>query len=90
MRAIPVRRRLTPVHCKEMLGTLSDYIDGELDPALCAEIERHMVECGDCRIMLDTLRQTVILYRTHGHQPVPEDVKARLYALLPMTKEPPA
>lgn len=68
--------------CEETLGTLSDYLDGELDPALCAEIERHMAGCGDCRIMVDTLRKTIILYRTYGHQEVPEEAKARLYATL--------
>ena len=37
------------IECKEHLGCLSDYVDGELDPELCAELERHMADCGDCR-----------------------------------------
>ncbi|PKO20588.1 MAG: hypothetical protein CVU38_19330, partial [Chloroflexi bacterium HGW-Chloroflexi-1] len=48
--------RLTPVLCSDTLGTLSEYLDGELDEQFCAEIERHMAECGNCRIMVDTLR----------------------------------
>lgn len=74
------------MHCKKLLGTLSEYVDGELDPALCAELERHMAECRDCQIMVDTLRKTIILYRTAGHRPVPEDVKARLYAVLSLER----
>lgn len=74
------------VECRDHLDGLSDYVDGELDPALCAEIERHMAECGDCRIVVDTLRKTISLYRNHGHEDVPEDAKARLYAVLKLDR----
>ncbi len=68
--------------CGEMLGALSEYIDGELEARLCAEIEAHMRECQDCQVMIDTLRKTVVLYRTHGSAEMPQDVKLRLYAVL--------
>lgn len=68
--------------CKEILGSLSDYIDGELEACLCAEIEAHLRECPDCEVMVDTLNKTVVLYRTHGQAEVPADVQARLYAVL--------
>ncbi len=71
--------------CRELLGVLSEYLDGEVDDSLCSEIERHLAECGDCRIMVDTLRQTVVLYRAHGHEEVPADAKDRLYAVLHLT-----
>ncbi len=70
------------LRCKGNLETLSNYLDGEVPPAICAEIERHMTECGDCRIVVDTLRKTVSLYRNYGHANVPADAKARLYAVL--------
>jgi anti-sigma factor RsiW len=68
--------------CKDTLGILSEYVDGELDTNLCEEIERHMAECGNCRVMVDTLRKTIILYRDYGHQDIPDDARARLYAVL--------
>ncbi len=68
--------------CRDMLGALSAYIDGEIDDELCAEIDRHLAECGNCRIMVDTLRKTVILYREHGHEEVPAGARDRLYAVL--------
>ncbi len=68
--------------CSDTLGTLSEYLDGELDEQFCAEIERHMAECGNCRIMVDTLRKTIVLYRDYGHEDVPADAKDRLYAVL--------
>jgi anti-sigma factor RsiW len=65
-----------------MLGALSDYVDGELEARLCAEIEAHMRGCPDCQVMIDTLRKTIVLYRTHGHTELPTDVQRRLYAVL--------
>jgi anti-sigma factor RsiW len=66
----------------DRLGSLSDYLDGELDEELCAEIERHMAECGNCRLVVDSLRKTIALYRDFGHQEIPYETKARLYAVL--------
>ncbi len=65
-----------------MLASLSGYIDGELEAQLCAEIDHHMAGCGDCRVVVDTLRKTVTLYRSRGHEPLPPDAKERLYAVL--------
>ena len=70
------------MRCREMLGALSDYIDGELEERLCAEIDAHMQECQDCQIMVDTLRKTIVLYRTHGQAQVPDEVRKRLYVAL--------
>jgi len=68
--------------CRELLGELCDYVDGELEAALCAELEAHLAECPDCRIMVDTLRRTIVLYRTQSQPAVPEDVRTRLYRVL--------
>lgn len=72
--------------CRKHLDCLSDYIEGELDPELCAELERHLTECGDCRIVVDTLRKTISLYRNYGHEDVPPDARERLYAVLNLTR----
>jgi anti-sigma factor (TIGR02949 family) len=68
--------------CRDHLGALSEYLDGDLEPELCAEIERHLAECGNCRVVVDTLRKTVMLYRAYGHEEVPDDTKARLVTVL--------
>lgn len=70
------------MHCRNLLAALSEYVDGDLTPALCSAIERHMAECDNCRIVVDTLRKTVLLYRVYGHEEVPPDARARLYAVL--------
>lgn len=38
---------------------LSDYLDGELEPAERAELERHLASCGACTATLAELREVV-------------------------------
>ena len=69
--------------CEELLGSLSSYIDGDLAPALCQELEKHLEGCDDCRVVLNTTKRTIELV----HSPVeksdlPEDVRERLFKLL--------
>lgn len=70
-------------NCKYLLDSLSDYVDGSLGSELCAELERHLSDCENCRIVVDTLRKTVSLYKvTNQPAEVPEDVRERLYRSL--------
>ena len=69
--------------CREMLGQFSDYIDGELEASLCAEIESHLEGCPDCRVMIDTMRRTIMLYHdAQAPAELPSDVEERLYKIL--------
>jgi anti-sigma factor (TIGR02949 family) len=70
-------------NCEELLASLSEYIDGEASSDMCAQIERHLEACPDCRILVDTLRKTVYLYQTLEEDPsMPSEVRARLYKTL--------
>jgi anti-sigma factor RsiW len=69
--------------CRRLLGSLSEYVDGELDERLCAVLEKHMETCEDCRIVVDTLRKTVYLYHaTTQKETLPTDIRTRLYKSL--------
>lgn len=68
--------------CRYLLQGLSDYIDGEAEAALCAEIESHLAGCENCRVVVDTLRRTVLLYREEAPDPLPEGVRLRLFKAL--------
>ena len=70
-------------NCRHLLDSLSDFVDGSLADEVCAEIERHLAECEDCHIVVDTLRKTVYLYHSTSEQPViPSEVRDRLYKRL--------
>lgn len=71
--------------CRELLGDLSDYLDGEAGAAACAEIERHLATCAECRIVVDTLRKTVYLYKELPKPELPGAARERLYKALNLT-----
>jgi predicted anti-sigma-YlaC factor YlaD len=68
-----------------LLDQLGDYIDGDLEAKLCAQLEQHLTGCDICRIMVDTTRKTVLLYRRehlrHPLQLLPE-ISSRLWQAL--------
>lgn len=70
--------------CRSLLGSLSDYVDGTLGEELCEEIERHVAECQDCTVVVDTLRKTISLYHDSAAEAgeVPGVVRERLYRTL--------
>lgn len=66
--------------CRHLLGSLSAYVDGDLEEEVCAEIERHLAECDNCRIVVDTLSKTIYLvHETAAQVTAPEDVRQRLF-----------
>jgi anti-sigma factor RsiW len=69
-------------HCQELLAQMSEYIDGELEAALCAELETHLAECHNCRVMVDTLQKTISLYYGQASSELPSAVEERLYKVL--------
>jgi len=77
---------MTPVHtpkCRDFLGSLSDFLDGTLQDELCRELEAHLSECDNCRVVVDTLKKTIYLYQTTSAAPdVPADVRERLFKRL--------
>lgn len=68
--------------CGHLLGELSAYLDGEAGPQICSEIERHLRDCEDCRVVVDTLRETVSLYHAQPELRLSDDARSRLYAAL--------
>lgn len=73
--------------CRQLLGNLSEYIDGALQLELCLEIEEHLKGCENCRIVVDTLKKTVEIYqKTVPTADIPEEVKDRLFLKLKLTE----
>jgi anti-sigma factor (TIGR02949 family) len=70
-------------NCEQLLGSLSEYIDGELTPELCEEIEKHLSGCDDCRVVLNTTKRTIDLVHAPIEKPdLPDDVRERLFKRL--------
>ncbi len=70
-------------NCRHLLGSLSDYVDGEACAELCDEIERHLENCENCRIVVDSLRKTISLYQENAEaSEMPAEVRQRLFHCL--------
>jgi hypothetical protein len=49
------------ISCKTVMKEISSFIEQALDPALFAEIEKHLKYCRRCRILLDTTKRVLYL-----------------------------
>ena len=65
--------------CRELVELLGDHFDGQLDAATSANVEQHLLGCGDCGRYADQLRQTLALTRSLA---VEESGQSGLEALL--------
>jgi len=61
--------------CKALFARLSEYLDGELDPAVCAGVDEHMTDCHRCRAFLESLRRAVAFVAETESPSLPEDLK---------------
>ncbi len=68
--------------CEEMLAMLNEYVDGTIDPGICAEFEKHMAGCNPCQIVVDNIRQTITLYKNGQPVEIPAECRERLHAVL--------
>lgn len=74
--------RESGMECRELLEKLSEYIEGELDPQLCLELEKHMKDCHPCLLFVNSLKKTITLYKYACDDPMPKEVHLRLHAFL--------
>jgi anti-sigma factor RsiW len=49
------------IDCKHVWQHISSYIEGDVDAALRADIDRHLETCEICSAVLDSTRNVVIL-----------------------------
>jgi len=57
--------------CKEVFALLSDYLNLELPPDACRDIERHLAGCPPCIEFAESLRKTVELCRQYRPAELP-------------------
>ena len=68
--------------CKEIISELADYLDEALDPVLRTTIEEHLGKCKDCRIVVDTTKQTIEIFCNSEPAPLPQSTRQRLHEAL--------
>lgn len=70
------------MNCEELLQMLNDYVDGEIDPAVCTEFETHLQGCNPCQIVVDTIRKTITLYQNERMYELPIAFRQKMHTTL--------
>lgn len=70
------------VTCKDFLRELGEYLDETVDPKAKAELSKHINECPNCWVVLDTTRKTIQVYKGMDPEPLPQGVHERLIGAL--------
>ena len=68
--------------CSEYISDLNAFLDGDLPDELCVEIEKHIGECNNCKLMIDTMKMTVKLCREGKPEDLPSSLNDKLNNLL--------
>jgi hypothetical protein len=68
--------------CEELLAMLNEYVDGTVDPTVCAEFEQHMAGCNPCQVVVDNIRQTITLYKDGQPFAMPVKFRTQLHEVL--------
>jgi len=70
------------IDCKHVWQHISAYIDGDVDAALRAEIDRHLEHCEICSAVLDSTRNVVVLMADERVFEIPAGYSERLHRRL--------
>jgi anti-sigma factor (TIGR02949 family) len=64
--------------CRAVFEMLSEYLDGDLTPASCEELEEHIAGCEPCVQFLDSLKKTMSLSQCFDQEAQPPVLPAQL------------
>lgn len=65
--------------CRKLLSELSNYLDGEAEAQVRAELEEHIGRCPDCWVIFDTTRKTIqIVQGCCEPYPLPQTLHEKL------------
>ena len=66
------------IGCKAIFERLSEYLDEELDPELCANVEQHMDGCTPCQKYFESLRRTVTALHDVESPRIPDELRRQV------------
>jgi len=68
--------------CKQFLLEINDYLDDTVSPEMKRDWQKHVDECPNCFVIVDTTRKTLQVFRGTEPKEIPADVEVRLIAAL--------
>lgn len=68
--------------CQDLIKAINDYVDGAIEPGMCAELEKHLAGCNPCQVVVDNVRQTITLFKKGQPYELPLGFRERLHSSL--------
>ena len=68
--------------CKQFLTLLDDLIDGCIPTQVRADLEQHLGGCESCKVIFNTTRKTIQIYRSNEIYELPSSLRDRLHAAI--------
>ncbi len=63
--------------CQKVRELLGEYLDAERE-AILREVDKHLKDCPDCHLHVDSVKKVIRLYRESSESDVPVDIRIRL------------
>lgn len=70
------------MNCEELLAALNEYVDGKLDSPVCREFQQHLEGCNPCKVVVDNIRQTILLCKDGQTYEIPAPCREKLHQML--------
>ena len=68
--------------CKDLLAELNTYLDDTADPNLRQELQKHVNECPNCWVVVDTTQKTLRVFKGMEPQAIPASIESRVMKAL--------
>lgn len=73
---------MTNQECADIFAQLSEYLDGDLPPNLCADIAAHIEGCAPCVEFVESLRNSIALTTQAAKASLSDEVKTEVRSKL--------
>jgi len=68
--------------CRDIVGLVTEYVEGGLTGTESRRLEDHLTACGACREFVDTLKRTRDAVRSLRIESIPDECRRRLHRFL--------
>lgn len=72
--------------CSDVFRHICDNLDADLNSPACREIRKHIDGCPDCAAYLDSVKQTVSMYRALPAPTVPKSAHHHLFKTITLAQ----
>lgn len=72
--------------CREVLDSLSSFIDEDMKQEVMQEMHKHIHVCSECRAHFDSMTMTIKLYRHVDNPQMPAGCHDRLVKVLELER----